>query len=591
MKKSKKPIKKIKKPGAPANKGAPKRKTEEEASPADPKEEEPENPHPSESPKPPPEENSTEENRLPEVVFSAWAKANFIGKFNYGYDARYFNGLQYLMDHSSVTIGPPTSGTYIVKDMAGNIMYYANTPVENDTPCCGYGGTYLTGTNFSVTTSSYRQVMSIKKKERKYCFFPEYSEWKIKVTKRGILGLMEVCHTDNNYYLMKWKPGKNLCSLKMTLANSLFGDRHYKILPASVRHGVGSIVYNRGNGILLNFPSGFNIPGRALVLSGAIILQYEIEGEHLHKGIGGYYVAPAVIVPESFEAPAGAPAGGRPPGGGPGGATALGVGAGGTSTGVGGVEGAGGAGSEAGAGRGVGVTGLGAGVGRGRGRGVRGFLVALTLADQRKEKEAVTSDVTKTGERRSSGSLGLPGITKPEKSLLSAFINDIITSTWASSPEHIMYLVFDNSFDDMDDVLKASSKQVAQYTTVGLNLTSGPTALYDVISKPLTATQIGRRLILVFCELDIIIKFFQMIASKNLENPATWWVIFALTEKLALVDILPTVLREGSQFPRSRDLDDVRGAPRDFTISFLYLQRPRDHLHQLQPEENDRHCQ
>ncbi|XP_068209394.1 uncharacterized protein [Palaemon carinicauda] len=331
MKKSKKTIKKIKKPGAPANKGAPKRKTEEEASPADPKEEEPENPQPSESPKPPPEENSTEENRLPEVVFSAWAKANFIGKFNYGYDARYFNGLQYLMDHSSVTIGPPTSGTYIVKDMAGNIMYYANTPVENDTPCCGYGGTYLTGTNFSVTTSSYRQVMSIKKKERKYCFFPEYSEWKIKVTKRGILGLMEVCHTDNNYYLLKWKPGKNLCSLKMTLANSLFGDRHYKILPASVRHGVGSIVYNRGNGILLNFPSGFNIPGRALVLSGAIILQYEIEGEHLHKGIGGYYVAPAVIVPESFEAPAGAPAGGRPPGGGPGGATALGVGAGGTT--------------------------------------------------------------------------------------------------------------------------------------------------------------------------------------------------------------------------------------------------------------------
>ncbi|XP_066987421.1 uncharacterized protein [Macrobrachium rosenbergii] len=323
MKKSRKPVKKGKKPVQ--TKGAPKRKTED-ASAADPKEEEAENPQPSESPKPAPAENSNEENnRLQEVVFSAWAKANFIGKYNYGYDARYFNGLQYLIDHSSVTIGPPKSGTYIIKDMAGKVLFYANTPVENDTPCCGYGGTYLTGTNFSVASSLYRQVMSIKKKERKYCFFTEYAEWKIKVTKTGILGLMEVCHTDKNYYLLKWKPGKNLCSFKMTLSNSLFGDRHYKILPASIRHGVGSIVYNRGNGVLLNFPSGFNIPGRALVMAGAIILQYEIEGQELHRGVGGYYVAPAVIVPESFEDNGIPPAVG---GGRPGGGVGVGVGAG-----------------------------------------------------------------------------------------------------------------------------------------------------------------------------------------------------------------------------------------------------------------------
>ncbi|XP_064104266.1 uncharacterized protein LOC135214088 [Macrobrachium nipponense] len=381
MKKSRKPVnKKGNKKPAQTTKGAPKRKTEDAAPAADAaQEDEAENPQPSESPKPAPAENSAEENnRLQEVVFSAWAKANFVGKYNYGYDARYFNGLQYLMDHNSVTIGPPTSGTYIIKDMAGKVLFYANTPVENDTPCCGYGGTYLTGTNFSVASALYRQVMSIKKKERKYCFFTEYAEWKIKVTKSGILGLMEVCHTDKDYYLLKWKPGKNLCSFKMTLSNSLFGDRHYKILPASMRHGVGSIVYNRGNGVLLNFPSGFNIPGRALVMAGAIILQYEIEGQELHRGVGGYYVAPAVIVPESFEgngAPPPAVGGGRP-GGGLGG-VGVGVGAGGAGLGVAGIGGPGVGRGGIGAGRGVEVTGVGVGgaglgVGGGRGRGVGG---------------------------------------------------------------------------------------------------------------------------------------------------------------------------------------------------------------------------
>ncbi|XP_064111250.1 uncharacterized protein LOC135218730 [Macrobrachium nipponense] len=257
--------------------------------------------------KPPPKASQEEEealnnDTLPGVEGTDWNAGNFLGGKSQVNSSGYFYGLHHLINLNMVTVRRTTSETYTVKDPLGTVLYYASTPIEYETSCCGYGSAFVTGTNFTVTTASYQQVLSMKKVERNFCFLPVHSAWKIKLTHTAILGLMEDSHRYTNYHLLKWMPGRTLCIVRRTYFNQSTGDRHYKVIPSMYPSDYGSIMFTKSKGIIVHFPKGFDIPGRALLLSGAIILQYQIEGERRHTVAAGraYYRPPPVVRPGFF---------------------------------------------------------------------------------------------------------------------------------------------------------------------------------------------------------------------------------------------------------------------------------------------------
>ncbi|XP_068216634.1 uncharacterized protein [Palaemon carinicauda] len=251
---------------------------------------------------PPEDEEDHVYERMPGVESTEWNAGNFLGGKSQVANSGYFFGLHHLINLNAVTIRRTTSETYTVKDPMGTVLYYASTPIEYESSCCGYGSAFLTGTNFTVTTATYQQVLSMKKVEKNFCFLPVHSAWKIKLTHTAILGLMEDSRSYTNYHLLKWMPGKNLCVVRRTYFNQMSGERHYKVTPNMYPSDYGSIVYTKSKGIVLQFPKGFDIPGRALLLSGAIILQYQIEGERRHTIAAGraYHRHAPVVRPSGF---------------------------------------------------------------------------------------------------------------------------------------------------------------------------------------------------------------------------------------------------------------------------------------------------
>ncbi|XP_064117821.1 glutamate receptor ionotropic, delta-2-like [Macrobrachium nipponense] len=172
------------------------------------------------------------------------------------------------------------------------------------------------------------------------------------------------------------------------------------------------------------------------------------------------------------------------------------------------------------------------------------WMIKTSFCERRLRIESSPTKITLSGQlmermQHSNFNLG----DKADKAVSPITTKEILLFLAKMSPANRLYMVYDNTYPDMDTRLKLLSEDSHEITLV--KLVSGHDLLFAIISSPAADTSTDRRHIVVFCSLDNIIQIFKLVASRNLESRSFWWIVVAISREV--VSLLETVLREGSQ--------------------------------------------
>ncbi|XP_068228721.1 glutamate receptor ionotropic, delta-1-like [Palaemon carinicauda] len=121
--------------------------------------------------------------------------------------------------------------------------------------------------------------------------------------------------------------------------------------------------------------------------------------------------------------------------------------------------------------------------------------------------------------------------------------NEIVRFVYAASPPHLLYLIYDDTFKDMNTILKMLSSRGPELTV--MRYTPDIDSLHAILSSELTIVNTQRRQIILLCSLENIVKIFEMVAARNWERRSLWWIVVAMTS--GMTNVLQGFLREGSQ--------------------------------------------
>ncbi|KAK7085911.1 hypothetical protein SK128_018156 [Halocaridina rubra] len=120
---------------------------------------------------------------------------------------------------------------------------------------------------------------------------------------------------------------------------------------------------------------------------------------------------------------------------------------------------------------------------------------------------------------------------------------EFLSSIQHISPLHHFYLMYDNSMMEVANTLIASLKSGLERTV--LKITEDMVPLYDILTPPLTDTNVARRHVWILCSLANLSELFSLVSARNLENPDIWWIV--IIADIKAMQILQGLLREGSQ--------------------------------------------
>ncbi|XP_064113495.1 uncharacterized protein LOC135220112 [Macrobrachium nipponense] len=186
----------------------------------------------------------------------------------------YFQGLHYLANVHKVSISQRKGNCYTVCDMIRTVLYVVKIPMEH--VCCGCKEPVGPGVNFKVSTSFHHPVLDIMTYEDRFCRRVPFVEGEVKVKPDVKLGVME--GDIDHVVMLSSVSGDALCSIELTDIGCCSCDgRVYEVIPTTARQEAGSIFCNDEQELILTFPSVFDVPRRALLLSCAISMQYQIE--------------------------------------------------------------------------------------------------------------------------------------------------------------------------------------------------------------------------------------------------------------------------------------------------------------------------
>ncbi|XP_068228604.1 probable glutamate receptor [Palaemon carinicauda] len=129
------------------------------------------------------------------------------------------------------------------------------------------------------------------------------------------------------------------------------------------------------------------------------------------------------------------------------------------------------------------------------------------------------------------------------KSLTTDELRDIMSYFQSVVPPHQSYILFDDTMEEMDRRIEMFHEMGSE-TTV-MEFESDLDKLVKIFSSKSSIISTTRRHVTLLCSLNNTIKIFKMVAARNLENRALWWIVI-LTSNEETAD-LEGLFREGSQ--------------------------------------------